>query len=113
MQKDKILENLLINFFGSTFESEMREVTKTDNSYIIELPIPGIKKEEVDIKVNDKILLIKSNNDNKYIGKINKKYILPDYIDFDSIKANIELGILTIDLPFKISKLKEKKIEII
>jgi len=112
MEKDKILEKMLFNFFGSTLQQEVNEVIKTDNSYRIEIPVPGLKKEDIDVKINNKLLIINSIQENKFLDKINRKYILPDYINFDEIKANIELGILTVDLPFKLNKIKEKKIEI-
>ena len=76
-----------------------------DNTTTYEIDIPGVKKEDVDILVEDRILQIKTirNNKEKLLTiQLTKQY------DLETIDALIENGVLYITLKRK----EKKKIEI-
>ena len=103
------------------------DVYEKEKSLVFETELPGVKKEEVSIRVEDDKLTIsgevKRNEEidrddyfrvGRRYGRFQRCFPLPaDLIDKDAIKASFEDGILTITAPMKESiKEKEKPIEI-
>jgi HSP20 family protein len=101
------------------------EVVETDGDYNINVELPGIKKEDVNISVaNDKTLVVsgkkeetKTEDDgNVYFsefcsGSFHREFRLPETADKESIEAKSENGILSIRIPKK-EKEKPKEIKI-
>lgn len=74
-------------------------VIKNDKSEaVVEVDLPGYKKEEVSVKVEGKYLV--TSVDGKR-GKKSIKRLLTDSADVDKISAKFEDGILTITVPTK------------
>jgi len=86
--------------------------------------IPGVKRDDVKISVDDDTMTVrgerKSEQDEKqysrgrteiYQGSFNRSFILPEMLDMSSIDAHIEKGILKIRFA-KLKKLKPRRIEI-
>lgn len=98
-------------------------VKETDYDYTVELAAPGMKKQDFDINVdNDGNLHIKMerktehNDENRkehYLrrefsySKFEQTLILPDDVDKEKIAANVNDGVLTVDLP-KVAKAEVK-----
>jgi HSP20 family protein len=90
-------------------------VIENEKDYELEFAVPGLKKEELNLQVdNDGIMSIsmtRKNEDNKedskrnYIRReftyqeFNQSYILPDDADRAKISAKVENGVLTINVP--------------
>lgn len=100
------------------------DIYETENSLVIEMEAPGLKKEDIKITVEDGILVIsgekKIERDEKKknymvvercFGKFERAFNLPDYVDSEKIKAKYEDGILTITIPKKEEK-KKKTIDV-
>lgn len=117
---------LICEYFESLIDDDSKpktpihDVIETDSEFNIELILAGIKKENINIDVNENVLTInaerKLNNDVKYnrketyFGQYKRSFNLPDYIDVDSISASYIDGILKVIVP-KSNKTKvEKKI---
>lgn len=79
------------------------------NKYLIELELPGYKKEDIVITVKDSQLNIGA--DNKSRGKRLKKVALPKDVDESKLKAKLESGILTISL-YKKEECKPREIKV-
>lgn len=91
-----------------------REFMKTDireyqNKYIIEVDLPGLKKENIKISYENGYLTIKATKeiDNKkevyvrrerFYGEVKRSFYIGEKKETD-IKANYENGILTISFP--------------
>jgi len=105
----------------------MVDVFTAGGEIIVQAPLAGIDADEVDIVVDSDILKIKGERKNPFKGKIeskdylleecywgpfSKEIVLPAEINKTKIQASIKQGILTIRLPKKTAKEKEKKIEI-
>ncbi len=99
---------------------------EADDAYYIEVDLPGVKKEDIDIKVDENILTIsgvrKLKEEQKeeefykvesMYGKFERSFSLPEDADVDNIEAHSENGVLEIKIP-KVQKVenKPKKIEI-
>jgi len=103
------------------------DVYEKDKTLVFETELPGAKKSDVSIKVEDDQLTIggevKRNEEidrenyfriGRRYGRFQRCFPLPsDLIDVDGIKARFEDGILYVTAPMKESiKQKEKPIEI-
>ena len=95
-----------------------------DKGYHLEIDLPGVKKENIDISVNDGVLTIsgerklekKEEKENyvrieSFFGRFERSFKLPPDADLDNIEAKYEDGVLKIFIPRK-QKPEGKKIEI-
>lgn len=82
---------LTTNFKGD-FHSDMNE-----DSYKLELPVPGLTKDGISIKVIEGKLKIEGGIvGHKWTSEFKKSFILPTNADIKNIKAIVENGILTV-----------------
>ncbi len=97
---------------------------KEDSTFHIEVDLPGVKKEDIDIKVEDDVLVVSAiryyknelTKDDYYVcessfGKLERRFILPENIDPDSIEAEYKDGRLEIELQ-KTKKAQPKAISV-
>ena len=79
---------------GKGYHSEL-----TDDSYHLEIPVPGLTKESVTVKVVEGKLKIEGGiADHKWTPEFKKSFVLPTNVDVKNIKASVENGILTIKI---------------
>ncbi|WP_025742971.1 Hsp20/alpha crystallin family protein [Aquimarina pacifica] len=90
-------------------------VKETENDFVLELAVPGLKKEDVGIELNHDVLTISSEVTSKTETSENDRYTrkefgyrsfkrlfsLPDSVDGTAIGASYENGILLVTLPKK------------
>jgi HSP20 family molecular chaperone IbpA len=93
---------------GPTFNSLLREKNyRTDAAYILQIPLPGIAKEDISIKVkeNNKLEVRASRKfDGKETSIYTKNYTLNELVDVANISSKYNNGLLHIELPFKVAK---------
>jgi len=95
-----------------------------EQGYHLEIDLPGVKKEDIEISVNDGVLTIsgerklekKEEKENytrieSFFGRFERSFKLPIDADVDNIEAKFENGVLKIFIPKK-QKATGKKIEI-
>lgn len=100
------------------------DVYQSQNDVIIELDIPGVKPEEIDITVENDVLTICGNREDKKevkredyykkevrSGSFSRSIILPMQVKNDEAVAKFEKGVLKIILP-KADEIKSRKIKI-
>ena len=101
------------------------DVSETENEYLIKAEIPGVKKEDVNVSVQDGVLTINAEsryeNEEKKDGRLIRqerrygKYVrsmrLGKDVDPDRVKAEYKDGVLELKLP-KLEEVKPKKIAI-
>ena len=85
-------------------------VKENNDSFALELAVPGMVKDDIKIDVDHKELKISANKEinkenNGYLRRefqysnFEKTFELPESVNTDHISANMENGILTIYLP--------------
>lgn len=98
-----------INVFPH-FEEIPTNLKESDDSYIMEIAIPGMKRSNISLKVKDGMLRLRIHKGHRFHlpWQKNRVYIrcerqlsLPDSVDVDKIKAKVSDGVLTITLPKK------------
>ena len=99
-----------INFLNRSHSIPSVNSLENNDSFEIDLAVPGMKKEDFTIELNDKVLVISSEtsnnmeNDKMRLNEFNfssfqRSFRVPDSVDHDKIKANYKNGILKIKLP--------------
>jgi len=102
------------------------DVYETDGSYVLKADLPGMKKEDIKIDVNDNTLTFtgekkleeKTEKDNyvrveRSYGSFTRSFTLSDNVDPENIKASYKDGVLEITLAKKEeAKPKEINVEI-
>lgn len=122
------LDDIFDDFMPSRRNDNMKcDIYEKDDNYHIEMDIPGFKKEDISIEVEDGYLTIEAekNNEEK-LEDDNKNYIRRERsynsykrsfylgdLDQDNIKAEFNDGMLEVIVPKKEKITNKKKIEII
>ena len=99
-------------------------VKESDKAYTVELAAPGMKKEDFNVHINDEgnlIIKMEQKQEHKdedknmrYLrrefsySKFEQTLILPDDVKKEDIKARVENGVLTVELP----KIVEDKVKL-
>lgn len=98
-------------------------VSENENEYNVELVVPGFKKEDIKIKVDDDLLTISAESKTESEEEKKKEYTrreysynaftrsfhLPDNAKNDSIDAHFEDGVLKIKIPKSQTQVKASK----
>ena len=108
----------------SNYTAPAINVKESDKAYTVELAAPGMKKEDFNVHINDEgnlIIKMESKQEHKeedkntrYLrrefsySKYEQTLILPDDVKKDDIKAHVENGVLTVELP----KVVEEKVKL-
>lgn len=100
------------------------DIVEKDDAYIVEAEIPGMKKEDVKITIENNVLTIqgekqqkKDEKDQNYrrservFGSFIRSFSLPSSVKVNEIDAKYQDGVLRITLP-KAEEAKPKKIEV-
>ena len=105
---DSALDLIDSSFFNNNI---MRtDIYESDGNYIIEMDLPGFKKEEINIDLEDKYLVVsvskkeKKEETTKYIRKERyygeyKRSFYVGAVEESSIKANYNDGVLVLSYP--------------
>lgn len=76
--------------------------------YYIEVELPGVKKEEIELSVSDQSFCVRApREDIEFLGC----YVLAHIAETDATKAKFNNGLLSIEIPLKKMQ-KEKKVAI-
>jgi HSP20 family protein len=111
--------------YSNTFSPKI-DISEDEKNVYFEAEVPGIKKEDINISLEDNILTIKGEKklyDNKkektlirnerIYGSFTRSFTLHEEINPDAAKAEFENGILKISLEKAIHKTtKERQIQI-
>ncbi|WP_447980549.1 Hsp20/alpha crystallin family protein [Candidatus Nitrospira bockiana] len=100
------------------------DITETDAEYVIHAELPGLKKDDVKITLQDGVLTLqgerkyeKEEKGRRYhrversYGRFMRSFTMPDSIDESKVSAEFKDGVLQIHVP-KSEKAKPKAIEV-
>ncbi len=100
------------------------DISETDTAYLIKAEIPGVKKEDVKVTIENGMLTIqgerkmeKEEKDKKFhriersYGSFTRSFRLPEDADESAVKAEFKDGMLNVTLP-KSAKAKPKSINV-
>ena len=114
---DKEFNRMMRPLYGKHAQNMMKtDVRETDNSYELDIDLPGFKKDEITIQLDNGYLNISAakgldkdeeKKDSKYIrreryaGAMNRTFYVGDNLTQQDIQAKFEDGILKISVPKK------------
>lgn len=94
--------------------SPQLDVTEEDDRFILEIDLPGVRREDVDLKIEGRTLVIagtrkivrrtvgaRYSHCERVSGSFRRAIPLPREIDEEGISAALEEGILRVELPKK------------
>jgi len=100
------------------------DIAETDKEFLIKVEIPEVKKEDVKVTVDNRVLTIRGERKQekeekgkkfhrieRYYGSFSRSFTLPDNVDETKIKASFKDGMLTLHIQ-KTEERKPKAIEI-
>jgi HSP20 family protein len=124
-------ESAMRRFFSPTLfdrdssqQLQMRiDVSEKDGSYLVKADIPGVKKDDINIRVDGNMVQIdaevkreketKGNGDKvlrseRYYGTVSRAFSLAQDVDEGNVQARYADGVLTLELPKKASSAARK-----
>ncbi len=106
-------------FFERPFDNALTQVMKTDihekdNNYLMDIELPGYKKEDIKADLKDGYLTITATKEEnqeekdekgncirkeRYTGSCNRRFYVGDQLKQEDIKASFSDGILRLSIP--------------
>ncbi len=110
-----VFDDVFGSFFKPMFYEEKFNTMKTDikeneNSYVMDIEIPGFEKKDIGISLENGYLTISAKKEEKQEGKkenylrrernysCSRSYYVGD-VDKDKVKAKYENGVLVVEIP--------------
>jgi HSP20 family protein len=100
------------------------DLSETENAYLVEAAVPGLKAEDLNINVENNVLTIsgeikqeQESNERNYhrvertFGSFQRTMTLPNTVKVDDIKATLKDGVLHLEIP-KAEEVKPRRIQI-
>ena len=100
------------------------EVKETKDAFVFRGDIPGMKAEDVDVKITQNRLTVSGKREaeksekgdtfyayERSYGSFVRSFTLPEGVDSDKIEAALENGVLTVTLPKK-PEVKPKQVDV-
>jgi HSP20 family protein len=98
------------------------DIEETDDAYVVEAELPGVKRGDVDIELVGNELTISGEMKEKErkgilrkqtrrVGRFEFHVTLPDQVDGNGIDASLDSGVLTVRVP-KSQRAERRKIEV-
>lgn len=88
----------------------LADVEETDDAYLVEIELPGVKRHDVDIEIAGRRVSVQGERKEKErvgilrrrertVGRFHYEVTLPGDVDEDSVEAHLDEGVLTLRLP--------------
>jgi HSP20 family protein len=98
------------------------DIVETDSAYIIEVELPGVRREDVDVALNGNELVVTGEvkerkreglfrRRTRRVGKFEFRVTLPGNLREDDIEASLAHGVLKVHVP-KAESTKSSKITV-
>lgn len=99
----------LPNLLGDGF-SPPADVEETDDAYLVEIELPGVKREDLDIEISGRRVSVRGERKEKEhagilrhrertVGHFAYEVTLPGDVDENAVQANLDEGVLALRLP--------------
>ena len=102
----------------------LADVSETDDAYVVEIDAPGVRKDQIDIQLQDRELVItgeipepeqeegrRRHRRSRRTGQFELRTNLPGDVNADGVNAQLSDGVLTVTIP-KSEAAKPRHIEI-
>ena len=98
--------NLMDEFFEQQPRRDTRNMKVENDVLTMEFDVPGLSKKDINVKVEDTVLSIEGDNEDR---TFNKRYNIGKDWNVSKTSAKVKDGVLKISIP----KIEEKKTKVI
>lgn len=88
----------------------LADVEETDDAYLVEIELPGVKRDDVDIEIAGRRVTVHGERKEKErvgilrkrertVGRFHYEVTLPGDVDEDGVEAHLDEGVLNVRLP--------------
>jgi HSP20 family protein len=120
------LMNLALGDFSMVEAADMpwaplAELRESDDAYVVNVELPGVQKDQIDIQVQDRELIIsgeitdtgngRRHRSSRRTGRFEYRTYLPGDIKADQVSATVSDGVLNVTVP-KSEAAKPRHIEV-
>jgi HSP20 family protein len=101
----------------------LADVSETDDAYQVRVEVPGIPKDQIDVQLEDRELIIsgqtpeqpengsRHHRNSRRVGRFEYRTYLPGDIRADQVSAELNDGVLTVTVP-KSEAARPRRVEI-
>ena len=119
---DRLVQSLVGAPGGDGAWLPAADVSETDAAYIVEIELPGVHREDVDVELDGNELVVTGEVKEKKregllrrrtrrVGNFEYRVTLPGDFRADDVEASLAHGVLTVQVP-KVQTTKHSKIEV-
>lgn len=101
--------------------SPLADISETDDAYVVRAEVPGVSKDQIDVELEDRQLVItgempdepngRRHRSTRRTGRFEYRSILPGDVKSDGVSAQLADGILTVTVP-KSESAKPRRVEV-
>lgn len=88
----------------------LADVEETDDAYVVEIELPGVKRDDVSLEVTGGRLSVSGERKerervgilrrrSRTVGQFHYEVVLPGEVDEDAVSASMDEGVLTVRVP--------------
>jgi HSP20 family protein len=99
----------------------LADVSENDNAYLVHVELPGVRKDQIDVQMQDRELVIsgeiketengRRHRSTRRTGRFEYRTYLPGDVKADQVSAQLADGVLTVTVP-KSEAAKPRRIEV-
>ena len=100
------LSSIFDDFFGGAtgFSQPAADLYEDEHNFYARFELPGLKKDEVDLELENSVLTIRSvedkkSNESEAYHSFRRSISVPDGVDLEHVSASLEDGVLTVTMP--------------
>ena len=109
-----LLTQAFTDFFGEpSYRYDGSALTETEDGFILDIDLPGVSKESIDIDWEDNSLVITATKKEapsgtsiwkgKYDTKVTRTYKVTNKLDREKVTASYDDGVLRLTIPLDVS----------
>jgi HSP20 family protein len=104
-------DNFFVNYDNNNWTPSV-DINESSDTFIINADLPGIKKSDIEVKIEENVLILKAerkidkkNVNEKYhfserrSGTFSRSFKLPKSVKEEKITADFDNGVLSINIP--------------
>jgi HSP20 family protein len=118
----RLFENVWSGVGDGQAWSPLVDVEETEDAWILEVDVPGVKREDINVEVNHGEVAITGEikerertgilrRRTRRVGQFDLRVTLPGDIDADNIEAKLHDGVLNVRIP-KSERARPKRVEV-
>lgn len=99
----------------------LADVSENDNAYLVHVELPGVRKDQIDVQMQDRELIIsgeireaengRRHRSTRRTGRFEYRTYLPGDVKAEQVSAQLAEGVLTVTVP-KSEAAKPRRIEV-